>query len=62
MPLMSAAGQSSMNPSPAASMIGAVTRPSVMTVFVMVLRMPILWWSVRVRSDERDEDFALETE
>ena len=40
-------------------MIGAVTRPSVMTVFVMVLRMPILWWNVRVRSDERDEDFAL---
>ena len=42
LPLMSAAGQSSMSPSPAASMIGPVMRPNVMTVFVVVFTMPIV--------------------
>ena len=42
LPLMSAAGQSSMSPSPAASMIGPVMRPNVMTVFAVVFTMPIV--------------------
>ena len=42
LPLMSAAGQSSISPSPAASMIGPVMRPNVMTVFVVVFTMPIV--------------------
>ena len=31
-----------MNPSPAASMIGPLTRPNVMTVFAAVFTMPIV--------------------
>ena len=42
LPLMSAAGQSSMSPSPAASMIGPLMRPNVMTVFAVVFTMPIV--------------------
>ena len=49
LPLMSAAGQSSMSPSPAASMIGPLMRPNVMTVFAMVFTMPMV--SVLQRGD-----------
>ena len=49
LPLMSAAGQSSMSPSPAASMIGPVMRPNVMTVFAVVFTMPMV--SVLQRGD-----------
>lgn len=55
-----------MNPSPAASMIGPLTRPNVMTVFAAVFTMPIVsgtrgkgcgWGAVKAddRRDQRHE-------
>jgi len=61
LPLMSAAGQSSMSPRPAASMTGPVTRPNVMTVFDTVLRRPMaLLWVSDERCDESEAATSVE--